>query len=171
MTLPQCLKTRESPRHEDNLVLSARPMSVTCVSTTTQAKAGLDWATRWCVYSGRPFPLSTFSVVLKFFRTCEVVQVQSRSTGANVMNVRLDYESGQTYTQYFSNFHIKVSGGGEKRVKISFRENGDSRAYASLSLPKEKAAQLSHAILAASVGVDQPIEFSFEEPKPRVVAA
>jgi hypothetical protein len=87
------------------------------------------------------------------------------------MNVRLDYESGQTYTQYFSNFHIKVSGGGEKRLKISFRENGDSRAYASLSLPKEKAAQLAHAILAASAGVDQPIEFSFEEPKPRFIAA
>jgi hypothetical protein len=38
------------------------------------------------------------------------------------MNVRLDYESGQTYTQYFSNFHIKVSGGGVKRLKISCQD-------------------------------------------------
>jgi hypothetical protein len=56
-------------------------------------------------------------------------------------------------------------------VHISFREKGDSRAYASFSLPKEKAAQIAHAILAASVGVDQPIELSFEEPKPKVIAA
>ena len=51
------------------------------------------------------------------------------------MNVHLDYDSGQSYSQPFNNFQMKVSGGGTKRVKISFREKGDSRAYASFSLP------------------------------------
>jgi hypothetical protein len=84
------------------------------------------------------------------------------------MNVLLDYDSGQSYSQFFTNFKITVSGGGAKRVKVAFREKGDrSRAYASFSLPKEKAAQIAHAILAASVGIDQPIECSFEELKPR----
>jgi len=87
------------------------------------------------------------------------------------MNVHLDYDSGHSYSQLFNNFQIKISGGGTKRVHISFREKGDSKAYASFSLPKEKAAQIAHAILAASVGVDQPIELSFEEPKPKVIAA
>jgi len=87
------------------------------------------------------------------------------------MNVNLIYESGQAYSQYFDNFGIKVSGGGEKRIKVAFREKGNSRAYASLSLPKEKAEQLAHAILAASTGIEQPIEFAFEEFRPKVVAA
>jgi hypothetical protein len=87
------------------------------------------------------------------------------------MNVHLDYNSGQSYSEHFGNFGIKVSGGNTKRIKISFREKGNGRAYASFSLPKEKAAQLAHAILAASVGIDQPIEFSFEEPKPKAEIA
>jgi hypothetical protein len=86
------------------------------------------------------------------------------------MHVHLDYESGQSFSQSFHNFKIKISGGGTKRVHISFREKGNSKAYASLSFPKEKTAQIAHAMLAASVGVDQPIEFSFEEP-PKVTAA
>ena len=86
------------------------------------------------------------------------------------MNIHLDYESGQSYSQYFDNFGIKVSGGGEKRIKVAFREKS-SRAYASFSLPKEKAEQLAHAILAASAGVEQPIEFAFEEFRPKVAAA
>jgi hypothetical protein len=87
------------------------------------------------------------------------------------MHVNLDYDSGQSYSQHFANFQIKISGGGTKRVKVAFREHGNSRAYASFSLPKEKAAQIAHAILAASVGIDQPIEFSFEEATPKVAAA
>jgi hypothetical protein len=87
------------------------------------------------------------------------------------MNVHLDYSSGQSYSEYFTNFTIKVSGGGNKRIKVSFRDKADrSCAYTSFSLPKEKAAQLAHAILAASVGIDQPIEFSCEEPKSKVEA-
>jgi hypothetical protein len=38
------------------------------------------------------------------------------------MNVNLDYASGQSYSQYFDNFGIKVSGGGERRIKVAFRE-------------------------------------------------
>jgi len=87
------------------------------------------------------------------------------------MNINLDYESGQSFSQYFADFKIKVSGGGAKRVKVSFRESGNSRAYASFSIPKEKAEQLAHAILATSAGIEQPIEFSFQEPKPKVAAA
>jgi hypothetical protein len=87
------------------------------------------------------------------------------------MHVHLDYESGQSFSQSFHNFKIKVSGGGTKRVHISFRETGDSKAYLSFSLPKEKHEQIAHAILTASAGVDQPIEFSFEEPKSKVTAA
>jgi hypothetical protein len=85
------------------------------------------------------------------------------------MNVRLDYASGaKQYSAYFNNFTIKVSGGGEKRVRLSFREKGDSQAYLSFSLPKEKVGQVAHALLTAATGIEQPIEFSFEEPKPRV---
>jgi hypothetical protein len=87
------------------------------------------------------------------------------------MHAHLDYESGQSFSQSFLNFKIKISGGGTKRVHISFREKGDSKAYLSFTLPKEKTEQIAHAILAASVGVDQPIEFSFEETKPKVTAA
>jgi hypothetical protein len=87
------------------------------------------------------------------------------------MNIHLDYASGQSYSQYFDNFGIKVSGGGEKRIKVAFREKNNSRAYASFSLPKEKAEQFAHAILAASAGIEQPIEFAFEEFRPKAVAA
>ncbi len=88
------------------------------------------------------------------------------------MNVHLDYHSGQSCSEFFNNFTIKVSGGGSKRVRVSFRDKADrSRAYASFSLPREKAAQLAHAILASSAGIDQPIEFSMEEPKPKAETA
>ena len=87
------------------------------------------------------------------------------------MHVHLDYASGQSFSEDFNNFTIKVSGGGEKRVRLSFREKGShSRAYLSFSLPKEKLTQIAHAALAASAGIDQPIEFSFEEHKPKAVA-
>lgn len=87
------------------------------------------------------------------------------------MNVHLDYHSGQSYSEHFGNFKITVSGGGSKRVKIAVREKGDSRAYFSFSIPKEKVAQLATALLTAKEGIDQPIEFSFEEPKSNAVAA
>jgi len=87
------------------------------------------------------------------------------------MNVNLDYDSGQSYSQHFADFKITVSGGGAKRIKVAFREKANSRAYASFSLPKEKAKQVAHAILAATAGIEQPIEFSFEEAKPKAVAA
>ena len=87
------------------------------------------------------------------------------------MNVNLDYDSGQSYSQFFSNYKITVSGGGTKRIRIAFKESGGSRAYLSFSLPKEKAAQVAHAMLAASVGIDQSMECSFEESKPKPTAA
>jgi hypothetical protein len=79
------------------------------------------------------------------------------------MNVNLTYQGGISYSQYFDDFTIKVSGGGKKRVKVAFKENGNSNAYSSFSLPREKAVQLAHAILTASAGVEQPIEFVFQE--------
>ena len=101
-----------------------------------------------------------------------------RSCGRNLatqehtkLNVNLNYESGQSYSQFFSNYKITVSGGGSKRIRVAFKENGDNRAYLSFSLPKEKAAQVAHAILAASVGIDQSMECSFEEPRPKPTAA
>ncbi len=86
------------------------------------------------------------------------------------MNVNLNYESGQSYSQFFSKYKITVSGGGTKRIRLAFKEQGSS-AYLSLSLPKEKAAQVAHAILAAAAGIDQSMECSFEEPKPKAVVA
>lgn len=86
------------------------------------------------------------------------------------MNVNLNYDSGQSYSQFFSSYKITVSGGGSKRIRIAFKESGNSR-YLSFSLPKEKAAQVAHAMLAASVGIDQSMECSFEEPKPKTTAA
>jgi len=88
------------------------------------------------------------------------------------MNFRLDYHSGQSYGERFEDVTIQVSGGGKKRVRLSFREKGNNaRGYASFALPPEKMKQIAYALLAASDGVDQPIEFSFEEPKPKAVAA
>jgi acetylornithine/succinyldiaminopimelate/putrescine aminotransferase len=87
------------------------------------------------------------------------------------MNVNLDYESGQSYSQFFSNYKMIVSGGGSKRIRLAFKEQRDSRARLSLSLPKEKVAQLAHAMLAAAAGIDQTMECSFEEPRPKTPAA
>ncbi|HXJ14120.1 MAG TPA: hypothetical protein VNH19_17730 [Candidatus Limnocylindrales bacterium] len=87
------------------------------------------------------------------------------------MNVHLTYQSGQSYSDYFEKFSVTVSGGGMKRVKISIREQKNGRGYASFSLPVEKAQQLAHAILAASAGIEQPIEFTVEESKTKTVAA
>ena len=88
------------------------------------------------------------------------------------MNVHLTYHSGQTYSEHFSDFGVTVSGGGTKRIKFSFRQKeSGGRGYAAFSLPVEKAQQLAHAILTASAGVMQPIEFTVEEPKSKVVAA
>jgi hypothetical protein len=87
------------------------------------------------------------------------------------MNVNLTYDSGHSYSQRFENFTITVSGGGTKRVRLAFREKDSSRAYASLALPQEKMQQIAHAILAACGGVEQPIEMSFQESKPKAVAA
>ena len=87
------------------------------------------------------------------------------------MNVKLDYHSGQSYSEFFSNYKISVSGGSTKRIRIAFKELGDSRAYLSFSLPKEKVNQIAHAMLAAAAGIDQTMECSFEEPKPKTTAA
>jgi hypothetical protein len=46
-------------------------------------------------------------------------------------------------------------------------EKGDSRARLSFSLPKEKAAQIAHAMLAASAGIDQSMECSSKSPSPK----
>jgi hypothetical protein len=86
------------------------------------------------------------------------------------MNVHLDYASGQSYSQPFDNYKITISGGGEKRIRVAFKEQG-SRAYLSFSLPKEKAKQIAHALLAAAAGIDQTMECSFEEPKHKTTAA
>lgn len=86
------------------------------------------------------------------------------------MNVNLTYSSGQSYSQYFSNFGITVSGGGRKRIKVKFAEK-DGQAFASYSLPEARAQQFAYAILTALAGVEQPIEFTCEEAKPKAVAA
>ena len=86
------------------------------------------------------------------------------------MNVRLDYDSSMSYSQRFENFTITVSGGGSKRIRLAFRERGNSRAYASFALPAEKMEQVAHALLTARAGVEQPIEMSFEEPKLKMTA-
>jgi hypothetical protein len=83
------------------------------------------------------------------------------------MNVNLDYDSGQSYSQFFTNYKITISGGGTKRIRVAITEKGNSRARLSFSLPKEKSAQVAHAMLAAWAGIDQVMECSFEEPKPK----
>ncbi len=100
------------------------------------------------------------------------------------MNVHLTYQSGQSYSEHFSKFEVKVSENSSKRVKVSFREKeppatyrtgqvlATSKGYAAFSLPIDKARQLAHAILTASEGDVEPIEFSVEESvKTKVVAA
>jgi hypothetical protein len=82
------------------------------------------------------------------------------------MNVRLDYRSGQTYSEFFSNFKVKVNlSSSGKRVHVSFRNNetGQVVPYASFSLPHKRARQLAYALLTASVGDSEPIEFVVEE--------
>ena len=79
------------------------------------------------------------------------------------MNVHLTYQSGQSYSEYFSNFEAKVSRG-TKRVKVSLKEKQNGHGYASFSLPLDKAQQLAHAILVAAMGDVKPIEFTVEEP-------
>jgi hypothetical protein len=80
------------------------------------------------------------------------------------MNVHLAYSSGQSYSQHFSNFQVTISHKNSKRVTFSFREK-TGEAYASLSLPVDKARQLGHAILTAAAADDvNPIEFAVNEP-------
>jgi hypothetical protein len=81
------------------------------------------------------------------------------------MNVNLTYrDSGNKYTEYFTNYKVKVSlSGGGKRVHISFREKENGKPYASMTLPYKKARQLAHAILTTSMGDIDPIEFSIDE--------
>lgn len=89
------------------------------------------------------------------------------------MNVRLDYSgSGNSYSEHFSKFKVKISNTESgKRVNISFREKQEgsprekenARPYASFSLPYKKARQLAHAMLTASAGDAEPIEFSIDE--------
>lgn len=88
------------------------------------------------------------------------------------MNVRLDYrDSGNTYSEHFSDFKAKVSiSESGKRVNISFREKRGGTPYASLSLPYEKAQQLAYALLTASAGDAEPIEFSVEEARSKATA-
>jgi hypothetical protein len=86
------------------------------------------------------------------------------------MNVHLNYESGQSYSQRFSNFTVKVSRTGS-RVKVSFRENQNGRAYAAFSLPFDRFKMLAHAGLIGCEGDVSPIEFIVEEASAKVVAA
>lgn len=82
------------------------------------------------------------------------------------MNVRLNYRNGgNSYSEYFSTFKTKVSSTESgKRVNVSFREkDGDGTPYASFSLPAKKARQMAHAMLAASGGDAEPIQFTVEE--------
>ncbi len=90
------------------------------------------------------------------------------------MNVRLDYRgSGNSYSEHFFKFKVKISNTESgKRVNISFREKQDEgtprerengKPYASFSLPYKKARQLAHAMLTASAGDAEPIEFSIDE--------
>lgn len=88
------------------------------------------------------------------------------------MNVRLTYSSGTEFSQHFSNFKARVTlAGGGKRVHVTFRmKEGDGRGNASFTLPYKKARQLAHAILAASHGDADPIEFSVEDSLVKTVA-
>jgi len=80
------------------------------------------------------------------------------------MNVRLTYDSGTEYSQYFPNYKIRVTiTGGGKRVHVSFRIKGEGKAGASFTLPYKKARQLAHAMQTASMGDAEPIEFSVDE--------
>ena len=81
------------------------------------------------------------------------------------MNVHLKYVTGQSYSVDFSNFKAKVSLNEENRVDISFndQEYDLRRGYAAFSLPISKAQQLAHAILAASAGDIEPIEFVVDD--------
>jgi len=88
-----------------------------------------------------------------------------------LMNVHLTYNSGQSYSETLSDFTVKVSGGGMRRLKVSFRQKENGHGQAQFSLPAEKAQQLAYAILAATAGVELPIEFNVQELKPKVVAA
>ena len=93
------------------------------------------------------------------FRTCVCVSWTAGRSNQDACSER------------FENFIITVSGGGMKRVRLTFREKDDSRAYASFALPQEKMQQIAHAILAVCGGVEQPIETSFQEAKLKSVAA
>ena len=90
------------------------------------------------------------------------------------MNVRLTYkDSGQQYSEYFSNFDVKVSRGSNGRVKVSFKQkDGNGQGYAAFSLPRDKSRQLAHGILVqtSSEGAE-PVQFSVEEPPTKAVAA
>ena len=89
------------------------------------------------------------------------------------MNVRLDYRgSGNSYSEHFSKFKVKISNTESgRRVNISFREQQDgttgekenAKRYASFSLPYKKARQLAHAMLTASAGDAEPIQFLIDE--------
>ena len=90
------------------------------------------------------------------------------------MNVRLTYsDSGTQYSQYFSNFDIKVSRSSNGRIKVSIKQkDGKGQGYASFSLPRDKARQLAHAILVQTSGEGaEPVQFSVEEPPTKAVAA
>jgi len=81
------------------------------------------------------------------------------------MNVQLNYVTGQSYSVDFSNFKAKVSFNEANRVDILFsdQEYDLRRGYAAFSLPISKAQQLAHAILAASAGDIEPIEFVVDD--------
>ena len=88
------------------------------------------------------------------------------------MNVRLTYDSGTEYSQYFPNFKARVTlTGGGKRVHVIFRmKDGEGKGNASFTLPYKKARQLAHAMLAASLGDVDPIEFLIEDSLVKTVA-
>jgi len=92
--------------------------------------------------------------------------------GEKMMNAKLDYSSGQSYSQSFSNLKVKVTRTSSgKRVSFSFKANGDS-SYASYSLPLDKSRLLAHAILTACEGeLLQPVEFQVDESSAKPIAA
>jgi regulation of enolase protein 1 (concanavalin A-like superfamily) len=86
------------------------------------------------------------------------------------MNVNLIYESGQSYSQRFSNLTVTVTRSGE-RIKVQFRDKENGHAYASFRLPFDQFKMLAHAGLIACECDVSPIEFTVNEESIRSIAA
>lgn len=88
------------------------------------------------------------------------------------MYIRLTYQSGQRYSEHFSEFVVKISRNATNRIVVSFSETGIGQGYSSWSLPSDKAQQLAHAILMACAGDVKPLEFAVQErPAKKAIAA